>query len=281
MSESRAGKKILRGFLEETLARTDLDERLANDPIGLVRVWEDPADREVVALIAASLAYGRVELVRRAVAQAVSYLGQSPASSLAERPPESWFAPTAAFVYRMTRGPDLADLFAGMGQTLREHGSLQGAYTYGSGAHLERASSFVHTLRAGRVRAELSRGLRYLLPDPADGSTTKRLHMFFRWVGRGPDAIDLGLWTAIDRRELVMPLDTHTSRICRYLGLTRRATTDLKAALEVTASLRELCPEDPLRYDFALAHLGISGRCIHRRSPEHCPSCPLERVCTL
>jgi endonuclease III len=78
-----------------------------------------------------------------------------------------------------------------------------------------------------------------------------------------------------------MPLDTHTSRICRYLGLTARKSNDLKTVVEVTDSLRELDPEDPLRYDFAICHLGMSKQCIHRWSPDHCPTCPIEPVCQI
>jgi uncharacterized protein (TIGR02757 family) len=186
------------------------------------------------------------------------------------------------FVYRMTRGEDVVDLLAGIHAVRDEYGSLEQAYASApADDHLGRASHFVGELRAGRARDEFTRGLRYLLPDPADGSATKRLHLFFRWMGRGPDGIDLGLWSSLDPADLVMPLDTHTSRLCRYIGLTDRKSADLKAALEVTESLRMMDLDDPLKYDFPLCHLGISGGCIHRRSEEHCPTCPIESVCTL
>jgi len=78
-----------------------------------------------------------------------------------------------------------------------------------------------------------------------------------------------------------MPLDTHTARICRYLGLTDRKTNDLKSAVEITESLKLMDPNDPLRFDFAICHLGISKGCVHKRTLEHCPSCPINDVCTL
>jgi uncharacterized protein (TIGR02757 family) len=78
-----------------------------------------------------------------------------------------------------------------------------------------------------------------------------------------------------------MPLDTHTSRICRYIGLTDRKSVDGKTARQVTDALRELDPDDPIKYDFAICHLGISESCIHERSEEHCPDCPLESICRL
>jgi endonuclease III len=79
----------------------------------------------------------------------------------------------------------------------------------------------------------------------------------------------------------VIPLDTHVLRISRYIGLTERRTASWATALDVTASLRRLSPEDPTRYDFAIAQLGISRGCLHRRVPETCGECPLDAVCSL
>ncbi len=281
MSVSADGKKKLRAFLDFAIESTAVEDRLANDPIGVVREFDDDADREVVAFIAASLAYGRVNLVRAAVQRAIAPLGLSPAQSLVETAADLWPEALESFVYRMTRGADLADLYAALGSVLREFGTLEALYLEVEGDHIVRTSNLVRSLRERRLRPEVERGLRYLLVDPADGSAAKRMHMFLRWVVRPADGVDLGLWSSVDAAHLIMPLDTHTSRIARYIGLSDRVTADHKAAVEVTASLAQLCPEDPLRYDFALAHLGISGRCIHRRSDEHCPSCPLEAVCRL
>ena len=104
-----------------------------------------------------------------------------------------------------------------------------------------------------------SRGLRFLMPSPNTGSACKRWCMFARWMVRPADGIDLGLWGHVDPSALVMPVDTHVFRIATALDLTRRRQADWKAALEITARMRTLFPNDPVRYDFALAHVGISG----------------------
>ncbi len=268
----------LRGFLDALVHEIDVRDRIDSDPVGLVRPFARPEDREVAALLASTLAYGRVSLVRRAIRETLDRLDDLPFDALQRLTPRTF----DGFVYRMTRGDDLYDLLVGVRGAIEEFGSLESCYAAGAGdQHLDRASSFVQTIRARRARPDVSRGLQYLLPDPADGSATKRLHMFFRWVARDDDGVDLGLWNSLPASELVMPLDTHTSRICRYLGLTDRKAADGIAARQVTESLRSLRPEDPLLYDFALAHLGISGRCIHRRSEEHCPGCPIEGACRL
>jgi uncharacterized protein (TIGR02757 family) len=102
--------------------------------------------------------------------------------------------------------------------------------------------------------------------------------MLLRWMVRRGEP-DLGLWTHLDPAGLVIPVDTHVFRVAGFLGLTTRRAPDWRAAEEVTAALRALCPADPLRYDFALAHLGISGRCRGRRDDDICPACPLVRGC--
>lgn len=278
----------LRALLEETLEQCSIDERRRRDPVGVVHEYRRRADVEVAALIGSCLAYGRVELLRDAIRHALAPLGEHPARRLATSDPDRLSTWWNDFSYRMTRGADLRDLAAAISTTLKREGSLESLYRSGPtdevetiDAHLKCASDFVCTLRSRRLRSDLHRGFRYLLPDPADGSACKRLHLFFRWMVRGPNGVDFGLWDAAIPSALIMPLDTHTARLCRYLGLVDRKSVDGKAARRVTEALLELDCNDPLRYDFALCHLGISGRCIHRWCPERCPSCPIEPACTI
>ncbi len=272
----------LKPLLEELLVECDYVERRRHDPVEFAWNYGERPDRELVALLSSCLAYGRVELLKRGVKAILEVLGARPALAVDELGLDVLRGELDSFVYRMTRGADVVDLLVAARAVQEEYGSLEDAYLAAdANDHLGRASFLVGELRSRRVREELARGLKYLLPDPADGSACKRLHLFFRWMGRGPDGIDLGTWDSLDPAELIMPLDTHTSRLCRYIGLVDRKSTDLKAALEVTDSLRLMDADDPLKYDFALCHLGMSGSCIHRRSDEHCPSCPIEGVCTL
>jgi endonuclease III len=97
---------------------------------------------------------------------------------------------------------------------------------------------------------------------------------------RGPDAVDLGAWSGlVPRSALVVPLDTHVHRVSRCLGLTLRRDASWRTAEEITAALRRIDPEDPVRYDFALCHLGMSGDCPARRDPLRCAACPLAPAC--
>jgi hypothetical protein len=133
----------------------------------------------------------------------------------------------------------------------------------------------VAALLEGRGR----RGLRHLLPDAAGPGAAKRWNLYLRWMVRGPDAVDLGAWRGVPRAALLVPLDTHVHRVARRLGLTRRADAGWRTAGEITAALRLVDPSDPVRFDFALCHLGMCGACPARLTPAHCAACPLVSGC--
>jgi len=131
-----------------------------------------------------------------------------------------------------------------------------------------------------RLRREFpdSHGLRFMLPDPLSGSACKRWRLFLRWMVR-TGWPDLGLWKHYPAAELVIPLDTHVARISTYLGFTTRRTPDGRMAREITDFLRRMDPDDPLRFDFALAHLGILGDCPESPRAETCVLCPMSQAC--
>ena len=88
------------------------------------------------------------------------------------------------------------------------------------------------------------------LARPSTGSACKRLAMYARWMTR-PGPVDLGLWAGVRPDQLVVPLDVHTGRQARRLGLLARPSDDWRAVQELTAACRALDPDDPARYDFA------------------------------
>ncbi|MFK5880907.1 MAG: TIGR02757 family protein [Sulfurospirillum sp.] len=103
-----------------------------------------------------------------------------------------------------------------------------------------------------------SRGYEFLIgkiPKKKPTSPYKRWHMFLRWMVR-EDNLDFGLWSGVDKKDLLMPLDTHTFKIGQKLGLIKRKIYDFKSVVELTNSLRKLDPKDPVRYDFALYRIG-------------------------
>jgi uncharacterized protein (TIGR02757 family) len=271
----------LKARLDGLCAQYDTALALAKDPLSLVLAYGSPLDQEVAAFVAAHLAYGRVDPMIRAVRSALAPLGPAPATWLREHTEtlaqEELTRALSAWAWRFHIGPDLVAWLLAWKRLDAESG-------HGLEAHLlprssDRPDEALSRL-VQRLRKELpaTYGARFSLPDPLAGAACKRWRMFLRWMVR-TGWPDVGHWTRYPIDQLVIPLDTHVARISRFIGLSRRATPDGRMALEITAALRRLDPADPLRYDFALSHLGILGDCPGVRQRSTCATCALYSVC--
>ena len=282
----------LKFHLDNFLDNFPRERHVSNDPVQFVHRYEDPRDREVAGLIAAVFAYGNVKSVIRTVDAALQYLGNSPSRTLATFEPRKDARRLRGFYHRFNTNRDLAVLFWIIRRALEDYGSLEAVFTAGLspadtdiGAGLE---NFCKTLlgfghEQFYPRGELKRriGVRFFFPRPSEGSACKRLNLYLRWMVRPEDGIDCGVWKTVAPRQLVIPLDTHIARISSYIGLTEMRSPGWAMALEITRNLRALHAEDPLRYDFALCHLGIAGDCPRKRNLEKCARCPIVAICRL
>ena len=261
------------------------------DPVRFVHRYDDATDREIVGFIAAAFAYGNVRSVLSTVEAIVSRMGPHPARFVAEFDPQRDRRAFRGFYHRWNNDRDLSVLLWILGRFLADHGSIESAMVgagpnrgYDASEALDRFSgaalAYGHEQyypRGDRERV----GVRYFFPRPSGGSACKRMNLFLRWMVRPDDGVDCGVWQRVSPRDLVMPIDTHIARISRYIGLTERATPGWKMALDVTEALRLLDKDDPLRYDFALCHLGIAGDCPKKRDLVKCAHCPIQPVCLL
>lgn len=269
----------MREHLDGLVRSTDVRARLDADPLGLVRAL--PAtEREVGGLVAATLAFGNVVAIRRSIARVLDALDGAPAQAADTLDERALAGRLHGFVHRVYRGEHVARMLARAGRLRAEHGSLGEALA----ARIETPTPLGLVEGLARWADALRgpsppRGLAHLLPDPAKGSASKRLFLYLRWMIRPDDGVDLGLWP-ISPSLLVIPVDTHVHRIAQNLGLTRRADASLRTALEITDALRGLDPADPVRYDFALCHLGVSRECPSRRDEVKCARCVVRSVCT-
>lgn len=259
----------------------DARAALARDPLRFAHRYADPADREVVALLAALMAFGRVAIISMKLTNLFTRLGPSPAATARDESPAQLAARLSTFVHRTFRGVDIAALLAAVGQRLRDDGrvfaSLERAWA-SEGELLPALTRWVDDLRRDAwPDGDIPRAAKHLLPDPRGKSACKRWMLLLRWIARH-DEIDLGL-AAIPTSALVIPVDVHVHRIARNLGLTRRADASWRTAVEITDALRALSPDDPVRYDLSICHLGIAGHCPSRRDPARCEGCALRPVC--
>jgi uncharacterized protein (TIGR02757 family) len=270
----------------ERLCGTFGPDHLASDPLEIPRSYRDPHDREAAAAIAASLAFGSVEAIRSSTRALLEALGPSPSAAL-ERMAGGGRPRLRGTIHRWIRGEEMTLFLRMIGRARRESGGLEAFFLAGDdgGRDLRGAlASFVARLRElVRPRNGLpeGHGMRTLLTSPASGSACKRWNLMLRWLVRGDDGLDLGLWSRLDPARLTIPLDVHVGRIGRRLGLTRRRTPSWAAAAEITDGLRKVDPRDPTRFDWAISRLGILDRCAKQRQAALCGECALDPVCTL
>jgi uncharacterized protein (TIGR02757 family) len=257
----------------------------ATDPIQIVRRFSYPADREVVAFCAAALAFGRVTTVLQSIERLLVLMGPSPAAFVREFNPRRRGATFKPLVHRWTRGEDLVALLVILKHMLAS-GSIEAFFLEGYDSAAIDVSEALESFSSRALAVDqrdaygdrtCHPGVAYFFPRPSSGSGCKRLNLFLRWMVR-KDAVDFGLWSKVRPARLIVPLDTHVIRVGRCLRLTRYASPGWKMAADVTASLRALDPEDPVKYDFSLCHIGMADLCGFNRAQGDA-SCPLRGLC--
>ncbi len=243
----------LRKELERLYIKYNRPELINPDPLQFLGSFADIKDREIVALIASSLAYGRVAQIIKSVSQVVDKMLPSPRTFLETSSNKKIQSVFKGFKHRFTTDEDLVGLLLGIKGVLRRHGSLNRCFVQGyddsDETILPALQEFVKAI------AEEGKGTK-LLSCPSKASACKRLNLFLRWMVRR-DAVDPGGWEGICPSKLIVPLDTHMHKIGLALGMTKRKQADMRTACEITRAFSAISPKDPVKYDFALTRFGI------------------------
>ena len=258
----------------------------ATDPIQIVRRYSRPDDREVVGFVAAALAFGRVTSVLQSIERVLAVMGRAPAAYVRQFDPGRDARAFDGIVHRWTRDRDIVALVWVLHQMMTAAGSIEAFFAQGDDPASRDVQGALDSfsmralaldLRAAYGRVPRRPGICYFFPRPSAGSACKRLNLFLRWMVRR-DALDLGVWSRVSTARLVVPLDTHVIKVGRCLKLTAYTTPGWRMARDITESLRALDPEDPVKYDFALCHLGMMNACGFSRAQAD-SQCPLRGVC--
>ena len=243
----------LRQKLDTLYTAYNRKEFVDPDPLMFLYRYQKMRDREIAGLVAACLAYGRVEMILQAVNQVLIFLGPTPEDRLAHLNETDLCRGMAGFSYRFARQDHMVSLIVGIQRVLRQYGSLEACFMNGM-------TSDGPTVMPGLLylvrHLDPDGACGHLLADPAKSSACKRSHLFLRWMVR-KDQVDPGGWDKIRPSQLLIPLDRHMFSAGKMLGFTRRKTPDRTACLEITDGFRQLNPEDPVRYDFCLTRFGI------------------------
>ena len=231
-------------------------EFLIGDPSWFMHQVEGEANKELLAFIASCLSYGS----RKQFMPRIQYILDS-----AQGDVEGWLKsgryaqdirPDDACFYRLYTNRMMHDMLRALSEMLNIHGSMRG-YVKSLPHRGERLSAIEVIMSLCEWFA--AHGSRGIVPKDAT-SSCKRICMFLRWMVRSGSPVDIGIWAdLIDRRTLIIPMDTHVIQEARRLGLLSSSTASMRSAQKLTDRLRDFFPDDPLKGDFALFGVGVSG----------------------
>lgn len=255
--------KKLKDSLDSLVVKYETPDFIKDDPVQFPHRFSDKVDQEVSGLISSCLAYGKREKIIEDVEIIHKLMENKPAEFSRNFNFKKDLKYFLKFRHRYTEGYDVALLIHIIGSALNEYKSLEDVFLEGYSDKNENVkpalTTFVNILKSYIPDiVEKITGINFLLPNPEKGSACKRLNLFLKWMVR-PAPVDLGIWKDIPANKLIIPLDTHVSRLSRKLHLVSRNADDWKAAEEITENLKKFDSQDPIKYDFAIFGLGISG----------------------
>ena len=248
----------MRELLERLHDRYNNEEFIEADPISVPHSFANPVDKEVAGFLAATIAWGNRRAIVKSAHRMMRYMDNAP-EDFVRNATEGDMEYLRSYVHRTFNGVDFQDFVRGLRHILTEWGSVGNYFETRYEEHGD-LRPVLSDFRRDFFSVEHDSHSEKHLSSIDKGAACKRLCMYLRWFVRRDDrGVDFGLWQRIPMSALYMPLDIHTGRMGRNLGLLSRKQSDWKAVEELTASLRELSADDPVRYDYSLFGLGISG----------------------
>lgn len=224
---------------------------IALDPVQFPRRYVKREDVEIAAFLAATIAWGRRDLILRSAEKMFALMGSNPFEFVMSG---EYKKLKDKNIHRTFFEDDLKYFCRGFKHIYTKYGNLEKLFTSSPGDVWEGIALFREEMAAANKKRYLKH-----ISDPGvkdkNGSACKRLNLALRWLARG-GPVDMGLWKGITPAALYIPLDVHVARTARKLDLLERNANDKKAVIELTEKLRKFCPEDPVRYDFALFGMG-------------------------
>ena len=231
------------------------------DPLIFPHRFAKESDIEISAFISSIFAYGNVTQILNSLERVHTLFGESPTEYFANFNPKDHKVFFKEFKHRFYTGEDVKHLFKIIKYLIEEYESIKHLFLL---YHFDHEKNIKNSLTSfSQNLIEISerlgrgtRGIKFMFPDPQSGSACKRMNLFLRWMVR-KDELDFGIWKAVRKDQLVIPVDTHIARISRDLGLTKRKNVSWQMAEEITEKLKKFDSKDPIKYDFAICHIGI------------------------
>lgn len=246
----------LRKILEEKVALYNRKEFINDDPISFPHSFTKREDIEISALLASVIAWGNRPMILRSCNKMFhDIMGGAPYSYVMSG---SWEQlDDRQNIHRTFFAADFKYICRGLKSIYTKYGTMEALFIGCSvWEGIENLRQELAAVNGGRMSRHISN------PVPQKGkpaSACKRMLMMLRWLCRKDGIVDIGIWQNVHPSQLMMPIDVHVARTARQLGLVTRKQNDRRTVEELTAKLRELSPDDPVRYDFALFGTGEAG----------------------
>lgn len=248
----------LASLLDTEAARYNRPEFVEADPVQFPRMFSDPRDIEIAALLASTIAWGNRTMICRSANKMFGLMDWQPYNYVMDKGYEDL---PEGNIHRTFFNRNLRHYLRGLNAVYEKYGSLE-AFARASGCADSEAPSWQLAEAINRALCAANDGTEdcRCLPLGLDKSALKRFNMALRWLVRNDGIVDLGIWTAIKPSQLFIPLDVHVGNVSRSLGLLDRKQNDRRAVQELTETLRTLRPDDPVYYDFALFGIGVNNK---------------------
>lgn len=237
------------------------ESRLEPDPLQFPHLFKDEKDIEVMAFIASVFAFGNVKQINTSLNKFLLVCDNKPYRYI-QNFNKKKSSQQLSLAHRFYSSRDLTQLFQLLNFAYREFGSLKNIFLSGynrTDTNVKNTITNFSNFFLEKAKIEfgkISTGIKFMFPLPEKGSACKRMNLFLRWMVR-KDELDFGLWEEIPASKLIIPVDTHIARICKQLKLTKRKNVSWKMAEEITENLKKFDVNDPVKYDFALCHIGM------------------------
>ena len=235
---------------------------LEPDPLQFLHLFDDEKDIEVIGFIASVFAYGTVAQINSTVGKIVKLANNKPYDFVFNFNDKKDSKLFKGLRHRFYSETDIIRFIFLLGKVYRENQSLKNVFLNGFNENdlnvkkgISNFSKQFLILYKNYFGKE-SRGIKFMFPLPEKGSACKRMNLFLRWMVR-KDELDFGLWNEIPSNKLIIPVDTHVAKISKQLNLTKRKNVSWKMAEEITNNLKKFDPFDPVKFDFAICHIGM------------------------
>ncbi len=243
---------ITKAELDKLVEKYENEDFIKDDPVQFIHKFHNKKDIEIAGFIASLLAYGSRKQFIKKLDELFAIAQNEPLNFIQNFEPEI----LGDFNYRFGKPNDFIEIFKIMKELYNTSDGLEELFAHGhkQGKIFENVVDYFYS-KAGEGAKQ---GFYHMIPNPHNGGAMKRMCMYLRWMVR-KSAVDVGIWEFMKPSELYIPLDVHVGRVSRQMGLLTRNANDFKAVLELTENLKKFCPEDPIKYDFAIFSYGINS----------------------